>query len=90
MQFDQRGKLSLVTGDTSVWPGESYPLGASYDGEGTNVALYSEIAERVELCLFGEDGEETRVDLREVDGFVWHGFLPPHLRGPLLTRGDYR
>jgi glycogen operon protein len=59
-----------------VWPGESYPLGASYDGEGTNFALYSEIAERVELCLFGDDGEETRVDLREVDGFVWHGFLP--------------
>jgi isoamylase len=59
-----------------AWPGESYPLGATYDGAGTNFALFSEVAERVELCLFGERGKEERVDLPEVDGFVWHGYLP--------------
>ncbi|MBP2473217.1 glycogen operon protein [Crossiella equi] len=58
------------------WPGHAYPLGASYDGAGTNFALFSEVAERVELCLFDEHGEETRVRLPEVDGFVWHGYLP--------------
>jgi glycogen operon protein len=59
-----------------IWPGNAYPLGASYDGSGTNFALFSEVAERVELCLFDADGEETRIDLPEVDGFVWHAFLP--------------
>ena len=59
-----------------VWPGKAYPLGASYDGSGTNFAVFSEVAERVELCLFDADGVETRVPLPEVDGFVWHGFLP--------------
>jgi isoamylase len=59
-----------------IWPGTAYPLGATYDGSGTNFALFSEVAERVELCLFDISGEETRVDLPEVDGFVWHGFVP--------------
>jgi glycogen operon protein len=59
-----------------VWPGEAYPLGATYDGVGTNFALFSEVAERVELCLFDEEGIESRVDLPEVDAFVWHGYLP--------------
>ncbi|GGM49707.1 glycogen operon protein GlgX homolog [Longimycelium tulufanense] len=58
------------------WPGSPYPLGATYDGAGTNFALFSEVAERVELCLFDEDGHETRVRLTEVDGFVWHVYLP--------------
>jgi isoamylase len=58
-----------------AWPGVSYPLGATYDGVGTNFALYSEIADQVELCLFGADGAEERITLREVDGFVWHGYL---------------
>ncbi|GAA5168512.1 glycogen debranching protein GlgX [Pseudonocardia eucalypti] len=58
------------------WPGSSYPLGASYDGAGTNFAVFSELAEQVELCLFDEAGNEDRVRLREVDGFVWHGYLP--------------
>ncbi|MET0144750.1 MAG: glycogen debranching protein GlgX [Ilumatobacteraceae bacterium] len=58
-----------------VWPGRPYPLGASYDGVGTNFALFSEVAERVELCLFDGDGHEQRVDLGEVDGYVWHGFI---------------
>jgi glycogen operon protein len=59
-----------------IWPGEPYPLGATYDGSGTNFALFSEVAERVELCLFDERGSESRVDLKEVDAFVWHAYLP--------------
>ncbi len=59
-----------------VWPGNAYPLGATYDGSGTNFGLFSEMAERVELCLFDSKGTETRIDLPEVDGFVWHAFLP--------------
>ncbi len=57
------------------WPGTPYPLGATYDGTGTNFALFSEVAERVELCLFDEAGVETRVRLPERDAFVWHGYL---------------
>ena len=64
-----------------IWPGTPYPLGATWDGWGTNFTLFSEVAERVELCLFDEAGDsgtlrETRVELTEVDGFVWHGYLP--------------
>ncbi|MGP3535934.1 glycogen debranching protein GlgX [Microbacterium sp. RD1] len=59
-----------------AWPGSSYPLGATFDGNGTNFALFSEGAERVELCLFGERGRETRVELRDVDAYVWHAYLP--------------
>ena len=59
-----------------IWPGSPYPLGATFDGSGTNFALYSEGAERVELCLFDDDGQETRVDLVDVDAFVHHGYLP--------------
>jgi isoamylase len=59
-----------------IWPGKAYPLGATYDGSGTNFAVFSEAAERVELCLFDADGAETRLTLPEVDGFVWHGFIP--------------
>ncbi|MCT9001749.1 glycogen debranching protein GlgX [Microbacterium memoriense] len=59
-----------------VWPGSAYPLGATFDGSGTNFALFSEAAERVELCLFDDDGEETRVELRDVDAYVWHAYLP--------------
>jgi glycogen operon protein len=59
-----------------VWPGKAYPLGATYDGSGTNFAVFSDAAERVELCMFDADGAETRVTLPEVDGFVWHGFIP--------------
>jgi isoamylase len=61
---------------SEIWPGKAYPLGATYDGSGTNFAVFSEAAEQVELCLFDVDGAETRVTLPEVDGFVWHGFIP--------------
>jgi glycogen operon protein len=65
-----------------IWPGTPYPLGATWDGWGTNFTLFSEVAEGVELCLFDQAGDdkgalaETRVELTEVDGFVWHGYLP--------------
>ena len=59
-----------------VWPGTAYPLGATFDGDGTNFALYSAVAEQVELCLIDEQGAETRVPLTEVDGYVWRGYLP--------------
>lgn len=59
-----------------VWPGRPAPLGATFDGSGTNFALFSAVASQVELCLFDEDGVETRVDLTEVDSDVWHAYLP--------------
>ncbi len=62
--------------DIEVWPGKAYPLGATYDGSGTNFAVFSEVAEQVELCLFDAEGAEQRITLPEVDGFVWHAFLP--------------
>jgi glycogen operon protein len=59
-----------------VWPGRPYPLGAHYDGFGTNFSLFSEIAERVELCLFDEEDRETRIELEEVTAYCWHAYLP--------------
>jgi isoamylase len=59
-----------------VWPGNNYPLGASYDGAGTNFSVFSEVAEKVELCLFDEQGKETRYELPEVTSLCWHGYLP--------------
>ena len=75
-----------------IWPGRPYPLGATYDGTGTNFALYSGVAERVELCLVDDDGTETRIDLPEVDAFVWHGYLPtiaPGQRYGYRVHGPY-
>jgi glycogen operon protein len=59
-----------------LWPGRPFPLGATWDGEGTNFALFTENAERVELCLFDDDGEEERYELHERMAFNWHGYLP--------------
>ncbi|GGR52354.1 glycogen operon protein GlgX homolog [Deinococcus seoulensis] len=73
-------------------PGRPYPLGASWDGQGTNFALYSENATGVELCLFDEHGTETRVALREQTAFVWHGYLPdvkPGQRYGYRVHGEY-
>jgi isoamylase len=92
-----------------IWPGTPYPLGATWDGWGTNFTLFSEVAERVELCLFADaeaeaedgvgdhndgDGQltETRVELTEVDAFVWHGYLPgiaPGQRYGYRVHGPY-
>jgi len=59
-----------------VYPGTPYPLGATYDGAGTNFSVFSEVAERVELCLFDEAGAESRIELPEMTAFCWHGYLP--------------
>jgi glycogen operon protein len=75
-----------------IWPGRSYPLGATYDGSGVNFALFSEVAEKVELCLIGDRGAETRVELLEDDGFVHHGYLPgiqPGQRYGYRVHGPY-
>ncbi|MBE9159236.1 glycogen debranching protein GlgX [Nodosilinea sp. LEGE 06152] len=58
-----------------VWPGRPHPLGATWDGTGTNFALFSENATAVELCLFDADNQETRIRFTEVDNYVWHGYL---------------
>ncbi|MET0316225.1 glycogen debranching enzyme [Rhodococcus sp. RS1C4] len=64
-----------------VWPGSAYPLGATYDGVGTNFALFSEVAEAVDLCLIADDGTETRIRFEESDGYVWHAYLPSVIPG---------
>ncbi|MFP5346635.1 MAG: glycogen debranching enzyme, partial [Actinomycetes bacterium] len=58
-----------------IWPGRPYPLGATFDGTGTNFALFSGAAEKVELCLIDDHGREERIELTELDGFVWHTYL---------------
>jgi isoamylase len=81
-----------------TWPGAPYPLGATWDGWGTNFALFSEAAQQVELCLFSDaaDGtgelKESRVELTEVDAFVWHAYLPgvaPGQRYGYRVHGPY-
>ena len=75
-----------------AWPGRAYPLGPSYDGAGTNFALFSEVAEAVDLCLFDDDGTEKRVRLEEVDAFAWHAYLPnigPGQRYGYRVHGPY-
>ncbi|RSO30853.1 glycogen debranching enzyme GlgX [Streptomyces sp. WAC 06725] len=76
-----------------VWPGQTYPLGATYDGAGTNFAVYSETAERIELSLLHDDGSETAVELRETDAFVRHAYLPgimPGQRYGFRVHGPYK
>ncbi len=75
-----------------IWPGAPYPLGATYDGSGVNFAVFSEVAERVQLCLIDDDGEQTCVELTEVDAFVWHCYLPqvqPGQRYGYRVHGPY-
>lgn len=59
-----------------IRPGSMYPLGASYDGAGVNFALYSQVAQKVELCLFDEHGVETRIEMTERNSYVWHNYIP--------------
>lgn len=76
----------------AVWPGKPSPLGADWDGKGTNFALYSENATGVELCLFDPLDQETRLQLTEVSGFVWHCYLPgigPGQRYGFRVQGDF-
>jgi isoamylase len=75
----------------NVWPGHPFPLGATWDGEGTNFSLFSEHAERVELCLFDGD-RETRVELDDVTAHNWHCYLPgigPGQRYGYRVHGPY-
>ncbi|HEX6019999.1 MAG TPA: glycogen debranching enzyme GlgX, partial [Burkholderiaceae bacterium] len=85
----------------TVWPGRPYPRGATWDGMGVNFALFSDHAERVELCLFepGARHESTRLPLREQTDGVWHGYLPQarpgllygsHVYGPYRPRDGLR
>jgi glycogen operon protein len=61
---------------TKVWPGHPFPLGATWDGKGTNFSLFSEHAESVELCLFSESGDETRIPVTQRRALNWHCYLP--------------
>ncbi len=74
------------------WPGSPFPLGATWDGEGTNFALFAPAAESVDLCLFDDDGTESRVELDEVTYHIWHGYLPrigPRQRYGFRVDGPY-
>jgi isoamylase len=62
-------------GNVKALPGNPYPLGAVYDGSGTNFSVFSEVAERIDLCLFDEDGKETRINMDERDEYNWHVYL---------------
>ncbi|MDN6459721.1 MAG: glycogen debranching enzyme, partial [Bifidobacterium crudilactis] len=59
-----------------IRPGSMYPLGASYDGAGVNFAVFSQAAEKVELCLFDDEDNETRIEMSEQNSFIWHNYLP--------------
>jgi glycogen operon protein len=59
-----------------IWPGHPFPLGATFDGHGTNISVFSEVATRVELCVFDADGRETQIRLPEVTALCWHGYFP--------------
>ena len=75
-----------------IWPGRAYPLGATFDGSGVNFAVFSEVAQRVELCLIDDSGAEERLELTEVDGYVWHGYVPnlqPGQRYGYRVHGPY-
>jgi glycogen operon protein len=77
---------------TEVWPGVPFPLGAVWDGEGTNFSIFSENAEGVELCLFDENGVETRIDVIGNRALNWHCYLPgigPGQRYGYRVRGPY-
>src|SRR6476661_9048057 len=80
---------------TRVWPGQPYPLGATWDGKGVNFALFSAHAERVDLCLFDSSGhhEEMRIVMPEQTDGVWHCYLPEARPGLLYgyrVHGRYR
>jgi glycogen operon protein len=77
-----------------VWPGSPFPLGATWDGEGVNFSLFSENAERVELCLFDHEGDELdRIEVTERTAFNWHCYLPgvgPGQHYGYRVHGPYR
>jgi isoamylase len=69
-------EVATAIRETHVRPGDPLPLGATWDGAGTNFSLFSEVAERVELCLFDDEDREQRIVLPERTAFCWHGYLP--------------
>ena len=82
----------MQTYSGQIYPGKPYPLGAQFDGTGTNFSLFSEAADRVELCLLEDDDTETRIELTEVDAYVWHVYLPdvqPGQRYGYRVHGPY-
>jgi glycogen operon protein len=75
-----------------VWPGRPFPLGATWDGGGTNFSIFSEHAESVDLCLFDEDGEERRIQLTRRTALNWHCYVPgisPGQRYGYRVHGPY-
>ncbi|QKV19587.1 glycogen debranching protein GlgX [Oricola thermophila] len=84
-----------MSGELAMLPGKSAPVGATFDGNGVNFAVFSEHATRMTLCLFSDDGarETARIDLPERDGDVWHGYIPGLLPGQVYgyrAHGPYR
>lgn len=65
-----------MTDTAAAWPGSPFPLGATFDGAGTNFSVFSEAADSIELCLFDEEGTERRLTLAENDAGCWHAYLP--------------
>ena len=77
---------------TEIWPGQPFPLGATWDGAGTNFSLFSEDAEAVELCLFDDQARETRVPVTRRRALNWHSYLPgvgPGQRYGYRVHGPY-
>ena len=75
-----------------IWPGSPYPLGATFDGGGTNFAIFSEVGERIELCLFDQAGGGGAGHPARADGLTWHGYLPrvnPGQRYGYRVHGPY-
>jgi glycogen debranching enzyme GlgX len=84
--------IGLYAGSQVTWPGRPEPLGVTWDGSGVNVAVWSDHATALDVCLFNANGVETRVPLQERTGPVWHGYLPgiaPGQRYGLRAEGPY-
>jgi isoamylase len=82
----------MANDQPSIWPGAPVPLGATWDGEGTNFAIFSEGADAVDLCLYGERGKEHRLRLTEITAHTWHGYVPevgPGERYGFRVHGPY-
>jgi len=76
----------------TIWPGNPHPLGATWDGKGTNFAIFSENATTVYLCLFDDNGHETQIKLPELSNYIWHGYIPglqPGQRYAYRVEGPY-
>ena len=93
---DGRAQLALDVGGADrmreSWPGRPFPLGATWDGGGTNFSLFSEHAEWIELCLFDDDGEESRVEMTQRQAQNWHCYVPgvsPGQRYGFRVHGPY-